>query len=132
MLQPTLNPVLTTIPIARNLPHIYSECSGIWNPIHTDIHAARRAGLDDIILHGTCSWALAGNQIVERYCDGDPTRLRRLAARFQGRVIPGTSVNLTTWFDGTAAGYGMTNHMGEPAQRSGFAAVTGKSSDQTR
>ena len=40
--------------------HVYTECSGIWNPLHTESRAARAAGLPGIILHGSAIWAMAG------------------------------------------------------------------------
>ena len=36
---------------------VYSECSTIWNPIHTDPRAARVAGLSQPVLHGTATLA---------------------------------------------------------------------------
>lgn len=88
------SPQATPITVARELPHIYSECSGIWNPIHTERKVAQSVGLPDIILHGTASWALAGREIIRLYADGDPRRLRRLGGRFGAIVIPGTTISL--------------------------------------
>jgi acyl dehydratase len=72
------------IPTARSLPHVYSECARIWNPIHTERAVALAAGLPDIVLHGTITWALAGAAVA-----GDVRRLRRLSAQFRAPVIPG-------------------------------------------
>ena len=82
------------IPVSREMPHIYSECSGIWNPIHTERKVALSVGLSDIILHGTATWALAGKEIIRHYADGDPRRLRRLGGRFGAVIVPGTSITL--------------------------------------
>ena len=79
----------TIIPIARELPHVYSECADIWNPIHTEREVALAAGLPDIILHGTCTWALAAKAVVEAHADGNPLSLARFSGRFTGMVIPG-------------------------------------------
>ena len=78
----------TIVPIARELPHIYSECADIWNPIHTERDVALAAGLPDIILHGTCTWALAAKAVVEAHAEGNPLRLARFSGRFTGMVIP--------------------------------------------
>jgi acyl dehydratase len=86
----------TPIPVARHLPHVYTECAAIWNPIHTERSIALSKGLPDIILHGTATWALAGQAVVRRFADGDPTRLRRLGGHFKGRVIPGTTIAVGT------------------------------------
>ncbi len=79
----------TIVPVARELPHVYSECADIWNPIHTERAVALAAGLPDIILHGTCTWALAAKAVVEAHADGDPFSLARFSGRFTGMVIPG-------------------------------------------
>ena len=88
------DPVTVDIAIDRALPHRYTECSGIWNPIHTERRAAKAAGLPDVILHGTATWALAGTEIVRHLANGDPSRLRRLHGRFGALVFPGTTVRL--------------------------------------
>ena len=44
--------------VPREMPHVYTECARIWNPIHTEREVALAAGLPDIILHGTATWAL--------------------------------------------------------------------------
>jgi acyl dehydratase len=82
------------IPIGREAPHVYTECADIWNPIHTERQVALAAGLPDVILHGTATWALAACEIIRRRAGGDPTRLRRLHGRFTGMVIPGTSITV--------------------------------------
>lgn len=76
------------------LAHRYSECASIWNPIHTERTAARAIGLPGIILHGTCTWALAGQALIHALCAGDPRRLKRLAGRFKGVVFPGDRLEL--------------------------------------
>lgn len=82
------------VPVPRWLPHAYSECSGIWNPIHTERVVALAAGLPDIILHGTATWALAMDRIIHAHAEGDPRRLRRFACRFAGMVIPGETITV--------------------------------------
>ncbi len=82
------------IPIARELPHVYTECADIWNPIHTEREVALAAGLPDIILHGTATWALAVREIVANRLGGEPGRLARFTGRFTGMVIPGTDITV--------------------------------------
>lgn len=77
------------------LPHIYSECARIWNPIHTERAYARSAGLPDIILHGTATWGLAMRQIIG--ADGARSRapqLRRFSGRFRAAVEPGSMIEI--------------------------------------
>jgi acyl dehydratase len=82
------------IPIGRTLPHIYTECAHIWNPIHTERKIALATKLPDIILHGTATWALAAQALIRCRGGGDPSRLVRLAGRFHGMVIPGTDITI--------------------------------------
>lgn len=82
------------IPIMREAPHIYTECAGIWNPIHTERTVALAAGLPDIILHGTATWALAGLEILRSHAASDIARLKRFSGRFVGMVIPGETIQV--------------------------------------
>jgi acyl dehydratase len=75
------------IDISVQLPHVYTECARIYNPIHTDAAVARAANLPAIILHGTATLALAVSRVVAHDVDGDPTRIRGVAARFTGMVM---------------------------------------------
>ena len=87
-------PQQVAISVSREAPHIYTECAQIWNPIHTERRVALEAGLPDIILHGTATWAMAASQLIRRCAEGDPTRLRRFAGRFAAMVLPGTTITL--------------------------------------
>lgn len=113
--------------IAANAAHVYTECSRIWNPIHTDPVAAQRAGLDEIVLHGTATLAMAVTAVVDRHAGGDPTRVRRIRARFGAMVtMPSTieiRVGATTEvteddLDGAVA-FAVTNQDGDGAIRHG-------------
>lgn len=84
----------TPVRLNPGLPHIYSECAEIWNPIHTERRVALAAGLDDIIVHGTALWALAGLEATRLYASGDSRRLRRLAARFAAPALTGQTAVL--------------------------------------
>lgn len=81
------------IPVAKGLPHIYSECARIWNPIHTERREALSAGLPDIILHGTATWSLAARELLR--LEGPSAQLARLSARFRNPVVPGSDVSLS-------------------------------------
>jgi acyl dehydratase len=69
--------------------HVYSECSGIWNPIHTERRVALAAGLPGVIVHGSALWAA-----VHVALDRDDVRIRRLAGRFSSMVMPGDALRL--------------------------------------
>lgn len=79
----------------------YAEASGDRNPIHVDDDAARAVGLPGVILHGMCTMALCGRDVVDELAGGDPTRLRRLAVRFYRPVFPGNDL-VTTMYEAGA------------------------------
>ncbi len=114
----------TEIFIPREMPHTYTECADIWNPIHTEREVALAAGLPDIILHGTATWALAGREVIRAYCGGDPAALKRLYGRFTAMVIPGTPirVELQEPRDGVA-GFTVFNDQGQAAVSGGVAVI---------
>lgn len=72
--------------------HVYSACSRIHNPIHTDVSVARRVGLPGIILHGTATLALSVSALLRH--DGDDRPLRRVAARFLAPVPLPTALRI--------------------------------------
>ena len=85
---------VATIQIAREMAHVYTECADIWNPIHSERQVALAAGLPDIILHGTASWALAGLTVLRRYGSSDVAALKRITGRFTGMIIPGEAITV--------------------------------------
>jgi acyl dehydratase len=73
---------------------LYSECSRIWNPIHTDPRAAHAAGLPKPVLHGTATLARAVSTLVAGRLGGDPTAVRSLGCRFTAAVSAGDHVTV--------------------------------------
>ena len=113
-----------SIPVAREAAHVYTECADIWNPIHSERAVALRAGLPDVILHGTASWAMAGREIVTLYAGGDPTRLKRLRTRFKAPIIPGHPMSLRHGeVGGGEVHFRVLNHDGAVALADGFASI---------
>ena len=110
--------------IARQMPHIYSECADIWNPIHTERAVALAAGLPDIILHGTATWALVGREVVRAQCGGNPGQLKRLFSRFSAVVIPGQEIKISLDEPkDSVIGFTVLNHLGQKAVSDGIAVV---------
>lgn len=93
-------------PLSGATAHIYTECSRIWNPIHTDPAAAHAAGLPAIILHGTATLAMAVSAMVEYLADGDPTRVRRIRARFGAMVTLPSTIEIRVGDPGPTAADG--------------------------
>jgi acyl dehydratase len=80
--------------VAAQAAHVYTEGARIHNPIHTDIAAARSAGLAALILHGTATLALAVSRVVARDLAGDPSAVRGVAGRFTGMVTMPTTLTV--------------------------------------
>ena len=114
------------MPIAREAAHVYTECAQIWNPIHTERRVALEAGLPDIILHGTATWAMTASQLIRRCASDDPTRLRRFAGRFAAMVLPGSTITLQYGVvpgAELAVSYTVCNAAGAPAITRGLALI---------
>lgn len=71
--------------------------SGDWNPLHVDPEAARRGGFERPILHGRCTFGVAGHAILRAICDYDALRLRGMSARFAAPVYPGETIRTEIW-----------------------------------
>jgi len=108
------------VPVATQAAHVYSECARIWNPIHTDIAAARAAGLPGLILHGTATLALAVSQLVRHDLAGDATRVTALAARLTGMVsMPSTFTVRGRGRAGDLIAFDAVTERGEPVLSDG-------------
>lgn len=79
-----------------NMALLY-RLNGDLNPIHVDPEIAGQAGFDRPILHGLCSYGVAGYMLVRSVCGHDPARLRSLGVRFSSPVYPGETLSI----DGT-------------------------------
>jgi len=84
---------LPTIPQAALLYRL----SGDLNPLHADPAIAAAAGFPRPILHGLCTYGVAGHAILRACCDYDPTALRSLFARFTAPVFPGETIRTELW-----------------------------------
>jgi acyl dehydratase len=82
------------VPISTLAAHVYTECARIWNPVHTDIAVAKRAGLPDLILHGTATLALAVSRVLELEAGNEPERVRRIAGRFSAMVLMPSTITV--------------------------------------
>lgn len=71
--------------------------SGDYNPLHVDPEIARLAGFDTPILHGLCSYGVAGRAVLRLLCDNDPARLRVFNIRFASPVYPGETLRVEIW-----------------------------------
>jgi acyl dehydratase len=108
----------------------YRDASGDQMPIHLDDAVAKSVGLPGIIAHGLCTMAMTSQAVVQRVCDGDPARLKRLAVRFAANVFPGNDVEVQL-YDAGPAGDGRhayafeATSKGDVVVKNGWAEVEG-------
>ncbi|ACJ00214.1 MaoC/PaaZ C-terminal domain-containing protein [Rhodospirillum centenum] len=74
--------------------------SGDWNPLHVDPGVAALARFSRPILHGLCTYGVAGRAVLRLLCGNDPARLRRLDGRFSAPVFPGETIRTEIWHEG--------------------------------
>ena len=85
---------VNTISIDKLLPFVYDGCTDIVFPIHTSVQFAHMVGLPGIILQGTATLALAVTELVNRELNGEPARVRSVACRFTGMVLPDSNISV--------------------------------------
>jgi acyl dehydratase len=71
--------------------------SGDKNPLHIDPEFAAMGGFDRPILHGLCSYGIAGKAILENLCDNDPEHFKSFSVRFMNVVFPGDTLTTRAW-----------------------------------
>lgn len=74
--------------------------SGDRNPLHADPRVAAAGGFKTPILHGLCTYGVAGRAIIKACCGNEPARLRSLQVRFSAPVLPGETIRTEMWPDG--------------------------------
>ncbi len=74
--------------------------SGDYNPLHADPAVAASVGFKQPILHGLCSYGVAGFAVLKQLCSYDHSRLRRMDLRFSSPVYPGETIRTEIWRQG--------------------------------
>ncbi len=97
-IKPTGNPLFeSSYGIDGDQSHRYAAVSQDNNPIHVDDDTAKAAGHRGVILHGLCTMVMAGREVINHLCGGDPRRLKRLKVRFTQVVYPGDTLTTRAW-----------------------------------
>lgn len=91
--------VVEVMPTAPNQAMLY-RLLGDYNPLHIDPAVAKAAGFEQPILHGLCTYAVAGRAILRALLGNEAARLKRLDLRFSAPVYPGESITLEIWREG--------------------------------
>ena len=79
--------------------------SGDYNPFHVEPEMARQGGFSRPILHGRCTFGIAGRAILREICGGDERRLRKMEARFSSPVFSGETIRTEMWTEGTTVSF---------------------------
>ena len=95
---------LPTLPQAA----LIYRLSGDYNPLHADPVYAQKAGFTKPILHGRCTFSIAGHAILRTCCGYEPTRLGSMEGRFSAPVYPGETIRTEIWQDGAVVSFRST------------------------
>ena len=92
---------LPTLPQAA----LIYRLSGDYNPLHADPAVAQAAGFERPILHGLCTFGVAGRALLRTVCEHDPARLRSMQLRFSAPVLPGETIRTEIWRDAATVSF---------------------------
>jgi acyl dehydratase len=92
---------LKTLPQAA----LIYRLSGDYNPLHADPAIAKVAGFERPILHGLCTFGVAGRAILRACCENDPVKLKEIHLRFSSPVYPGETISTEMWRDGNTVSF---------------------------
>ncbi|MEE8436141.1 MAG: MaoC/PaaZ C-terminal domain-containing protein [bacterium] len=92
---------LPTLPQAA----LIYRLSGDDNPLHADPAVAAQAGYEAPILHGLCTFGVAGHALLKTFCGYDPARMKAIQVRFSAPVYPGETLRTEMWRDGPVVSF---------------------------
>ena len=79
--------------------------SGDYNPLHADPDFAVKAGFQQPILHGLCTYGICVRAVITQMCEYDPERIASVDARFSTPVMPGETIVIELWRDGNEVSF---------------------------
>lgn len=78
--------------------------NGDRNPLHSDPSFAERGGFERPILHGMCTFGFTCRALIATM-GGPPESMRSMGGRFTAPVLPGDSLTVQVWRDGSSASF---------------------------
>jgi acyl dehydratase len=94
--------------------------NGDRNPLHSDPGFATAVGFDRPILHGLCTYGIAGRVLLGALCDGRAERVRSMEGRFSAPVLPGDLLTVQVWEQGAGeASFAVVGPDGTPVLNDG-------------
>lgn len=84
------------LPILPQAALIY-RLSGDFNPLHADPEVAQRAGFRQPILHGLCTFGMAGHAVLQAVAWPEKLAVTAIGARFSAPVYPGETLRTEIW-----------------------------------
>jgi acyl dehydratase len=95
---------LPTLPQAA----LIYRLSGDYNALHADPQHAQKVGFKSPILHGRCTFSVAGHALLKTLCGYDPGRFVAMEGRFSSPVYPGETIRTEMWRDGNVISFRAT------------------------
>ncbi|KEF63223.1 peroxisomal hydratase-dehydrogenase-epimerase [Exophiala aquamarina CBS 119918] len=89
---PPRNPDHVTEETVRVDQAVIYRLSGDYNPLHVDPDFAAKGGFPVPILHGLCTFGMAGRAVFERF-----GQFKSIKVRFTGTVLPGQTLRTEMW-----------------------------------
>jgi acyl dehydratase len=91
------SPTLTIDVSTRPDQALLYRLTGDRNPLHSDPTFAQRVGFAQPILHGLCTYGIAGRVLLGQVCEGNPAMVRSVSSRFSSPVVPGETLTVLGW-----------------------------------
>lgn len=79
------------VPTSRSQALLY-RLTGDVNPIHSHPEVAKQAGFERPILHGLCTYGIAGRMALKHLAGDEPGRFKALETKFSKVVMPGDTL----------------------------------------
>jgi acyl dehydratase len=67
--------------------------------LHIDPNVAAKANFKRPILHGLCFYGYSARAVFDRFGQGNPASVKKIAGRFTSIVFPGETLIIDMWAD---------------------------------